>query len=264
MIQPEQILNSFHVEDIKNPHHPPSYIKESEYEILILRLLHQKDAGLSPHSYAFVFTKESIYRFDHQTQLLIAYEDFTQFYKTLDKAVDETLGLMQKLHERIETLEDALMGTQKTKEFIKQWFVLKKEASVAGRVLSLSSPVLKGFQNGLKSQSKQTRLQMHDMYEHLQRSARLSMWAGQKLESLFNLHDSLANEALNKKIYLLTILSAIFLPLNLVVGFFGMNTQDLYLVSHQDGTDLIVVSLLGIVTLSILLLLLVNKKINKG
>ena len=41
---------------------------------------------------------------------------------------------------------------------------------------------------------------------------------------------------MNRLIYLLTIISAIFLPLNLLVGFFGMNTSDLPFAQGDGGT----------------------------
>jgi magnesium transporter len=42
----------------------------------------------------------------------------------------------------------------------------------------------------------------------------------------------------------MTVLSGIFLPLNLVVGFFGMNTQNLFFSKDASGT-LYVVYILG-------------------
>lgn len=40
---------------------------------------------------------------------------------------------------------------------------------------------------------------------------------------------AIKNEKMNQSLYFLSILSAIFLPLNLIVGFFGINTNDLFL-----------------------------------
>jgi magnesium transporter len=52
---------------------------------------------------------------------------------------------------------------------------------------------------------------------------------------------------MNRSIYLLTIVSAVFLPLNLVVGFFGMNTGSLPFTA--DGGTYAVVMILSSISL---------------
>jgi len=46
---------------------------------------------------------------------------------------------------------------------------------------------------------------------------------------------------MNNVMFILTILSAIFMPLTLVTGFFGMNTGGLPFVDDSDGTLKVVV-----------------------
>ncbi|MBT0825120.1 hypothetical protein KJQ78_07610, partial [Campylobacter lari] len=54
------------------------------------------------------------------------------------------------------------------------------------------------------------------------------------------------SEKINKNIYFLSIISAIFLPLNLIVGFFGMNTKNLFLSENEYGTYYILTTILVI------------------
>ena len=44
---------------------------------------------------------------------------------------------------------------------------------------------------------------------------------------------------MNNSLYLLALVSGIFLPLNLIVGFFGMNTNNLFLAQNPEGTKLV-------------------------
>ncbi len=44
------------------------------------------------------------------------------------------------------------------------------------------------------------------------------------------------DEKMNRIIFVLTIISAIFLPLTLITGFFGMNTSDLPFTHGTYGT----------------------------
>lgn len=57
-----------------------------------------------------------------------------------------------------------------------------------------------------------------------------------RLNELHLLMSSIKNEKINQSLYFLSILSAIFLPLNLIVGFFGMNTNDLFLSNVKNAT----------------------------
>jgi magnesium transporter len=75
-----------------------------------------------------------------------------------------------------------------------------------------------------------------DLYEHSDRLVRSANHQLSKLDYIYNFHNARTNEKLNGLIYLLTAISAIFLPLNLVVGFFGMNTGGLPFAQHEDGT----------------------------
>lgn len=65
-----------------------------------------------------------------------------------------------------------------------------------------------------------------------------------RLEALFNYYNSLKSDRMNYTLYLLAIVSGVFLPLNLLVGFFGMNTENLFFKGDPQGT-MMVVYLLG-------------------
>jgi magnesium transporter len=55
------------------------------------------------------------------------------------------------------------------------------------------------------------------------------------LNHLMEVHHLVTNNRTNEIIYILTIMSTIMLPLNLIVGFFGMNHDDLWLIHHPHG-----------------------------
>jgi hypothetical protein len=63
---------------------------------------------------------------------------------------------------------------------------------------------------------------------------------------------------MNNNIYALTILSGIFLPLNLVVGFFGMNTEGLFFANNALGTFYVVTILGGLFILFLVAIPLIS------
>ena len=52
-----------------------------------------------------------------------------------------------------------------------------------------------------------------------------------RVEDIYTFIQSAKNDKINKNIYLLTLISALFLPLNFITGFFGMNTNGMFLSS---------------------------------
>ena len=75
-----------------------------------------------------------------------------------------------------------------------------------------------------------------DIQEHSKRAYRNSGFLLEKIDALYNFYITQNNEQMNTTIYVLTLLSGIFLPLNLLVGFFGMNTTSLPFSEQSGGT----------------------------
>jgi len=67
----------------------------------------------------------------------------------------------------------------------------------------------------------------------------------EKLDALKTFNITKNNEQMNQTIYILTLLSGVFLPLNLIVGFFGMNTTSLPFTVGEGGTYYVVTLLLS-------------------
>jgi magnesium transporter len=66
---------------------------------------------------------------------------------------------------------------------------------------------------------------------------------------------------MNRNIYYLTVLSGIFLPLTLIIGFFGMNIGGLLLADNENGTLYVV--LISIVLEVLFLLPLLHLKLRE-
>ena len=75
-----------------------------------------------------------------------------------------------------------------------------------------------------------------DLNEHINRSFRFAKNAIEKLDYLYEFYKAKQDEKMNKIMFVLTLLSGIFLPLTLITGFFGMNTGGLPLVDDPHGT----------------------------
>ena len=117
------------------------------------------------------------------------------------------------------------------------------------------------YRNGMvyKEFSKRTTLsfgdyidEFKDIEEGIQLQASSIQRFKGRLDSLYSYHDSIKGERLNKTLLLLTIISGIFLPLNLIVGFFGMNTSELFFTQEPEGTLKVIYLLTAVLVLCLL------------
>lgn len=76
-----------------------------------------------------------------------------------------------------------------------------------------------------------------------------------RLDEINSFIYEIKKEKTTKSIYMLTFVSTIFLPLNLITGFFGMNTGGLFLAQDKNGSLIV----LGLIIIVIVLILSAKK-----
>ncbi|WP_263832943.1 magnesium transporter CorA family protein [Sulfurospirillum oryzae] len=231
-------IDRFHLLDLKNPTHPSMFVEEATYDILILALP-SKDKELKIDSYAFVFDDTSCYYFDKNTHEFIDFETMEKVYELLNEKTNITMKMLVSLHESIDWMEENLYENAYFSSFMRYWLGNKKDLSRINRLLTLSEEVLESFIQTYLKEEDFLAIHFKDIHEHLSRTNRSTLLAMDKLNNLYNFYTSRNNERMNKTIYLLTILSGIFLPLHFLAGYFGMNSQGLPFNEIPYGTSLV-------------------------
>lgn len=254
-------IDRFHLLDIKNALHPSMFVEEANYDILILALPTSRDQGLKIDSYAFVFDNTSCYWYDKSAQEFVDFETMEKVYTLLNEKTNIAMKMVASLHESIDWMEEQLYDNAHLSSFMRYWLNSKKDLSRINRLLTLCVEVLENFIQSYLKEEDFLAIHFKDIHEHLSRTNRSTLLAIDKLTNLYNFYTSRNNERMNKTIYLLTIFSGIFLPLNLIVGYFGMNTHGLPLDDLSNGSTL-VMFLLGVcATLMAGLILYFGKKV---
>lgn len=219
-------VDSFYLSDIKNETHPSIFIEEREYDILILALPCEDNLS-KLESHAFVFDKESYYYFDKVKGEFINFETMQHVYQFLNEKTNKVMKIVAKINESIDDMEEKLYDNVHLSHFMHYWLTNKKDLSRINRILMLGIDVLDDFIARYLKEEDFLAIHFKDIHEHISRTSRSTLLAMDKLNNLYNFYTSRNNEKMNKTIYLLTIVSGIFLPLHLIVGFFGMNTAGL-------------------------------------
>ena len=145
---------------------------------------------------------------DHwQTELLRPRTRFANWSALLDARL--------ALHELDEVCEDQRTAVQDWTDALETW--APPEGAAALRELDL-----------LKVRSR-------DVLEHIERVVHHVRRLEQSTETVVQMHFSVQSNRTNDIMRTLTALTAVFLPLNLIAGIFGMNFEFIPLVHKQDG-----------------------------
>ena len=236
------VKNKFLIDDILNKDHPSDFEVAKEYSILILRLPFIKGDRVEVYSYGFLIKDNEVYIFNREKQDFEKLGGFDELYRFLDIRVDKILAKLNNFHMQIAKIEDNLYENKISKDFPNEWLKLKKELVLIERLMAHA---MIAFERFIKYYKLQENFAFIDLNEHINRSFRFSKNAIEKLDYLYEFFRAKQDEKMNKIMFVLTILSGIFLPLTLITGFFGMNTGGLPWTDDPKGT--IKATILGII-----------------
>ncbi|MBM0637330.1 magnesium transporter CorA family protein [Campylobacter sp. VicNov18] len=177
----------------------------------------------------FSFEEDKIYKLDENRFLPSDLEEFSNFIK---KIIENFKNQNLHCENILEYKESIILKDNFVKNFFKNAFVLRQKMNKNLKQINLLSEafnLLLSEQNQYKKNLKALNLSINMLLKNTKENLI-------RLDNIYKLTSEIKNERMNQNIYLLSILSSIFLPLNLIVGFFGMNTNNLFFKDNPYGT----------------------------
>lgn len=260
----EQFLDELHLDDLRNKMHPSIFDQNDAYDMLIIRLpvIAQKLEG---RSFGFIIQGQNSFLYDKEKERFEKLDGrFSGPYKVIDPLTDALLKSFEKYRGMIIDMEEFLYQNKHTDAFMTQWIALKRDMLLIERILTRTSEMLLIMIHHYQEAEDFPMNSYVDLHEHMERILHSATHQLSKLDYLYNFYNARANDKMNKMIYILTIISAIFLPLNLLVGFFGMNTSGLpFTTPETNGTLSVVLLMASLSILTLISALLWYKKTQK-
>jgi magnesium transporter len=228
-------INQYLIDDIENANHPSDFEIQKDIAVLILRLpyIDVKNEKIDIVSYAFLI-KDKVYKYDRVKKDFEMLGEMNDLHKFLDIRIDKILAKLNRLHIKIAKMEDDLYENKKA-DFSKVWLECKKELVLIERLMAHAMVAFERFLKYFKDKLENNYAFL-DLKEHFERAYRFSHQAIEKLDYLYDFYKTRQDEKMNNIMFVLTLISGIFLPLTLITGFFGMNTGGLPLVDDPYGT----------------------------
>jgi magnesium transporter len=144
-------------------------------------------------------------------------------YALLDVIIDEGFPLLEAFGEEIELLEEQLLESPEH-DILARIHQLKRELLLLRRVLWPQRQVLDLLlQTGSTLIKDESRLYFRDCYDHTVQIMELLETYRDMTTSMVDVYLSSTSNRLNDVMRVLTVISTIFIPLNFVVGLYGMN-----------------------------------------
>lgn len=163
-------------------------------------------------------------------QKLISY-----FYEQAALGFDKPLT---DLEQKMERIEESFFSSNKSKDFLREGFYLKRKSAAFKKVLKLTLDLL----NKLVGKMDCSMVNFQESKDRLERSLFYAEDVYDNVQSLLNLHVSVESQKTNEASFktneimrVLTVLTIFFLPLNFIVGLFGMNFAHIPFLQHEYG-----------------------------
>jgi len=163
------------------------------------------------------------------------------YYLIADAVADTNFPLLDRLADAIEQLEDRVIEAPPSSADLQQIFALKRALVQMRKVLSPQRDVFGLLaKRGGAMVSEKTALYFRDTYDHLVRITESIEASRDLLGNALDAYLSMLSNRTNEIMKRLTIMSAIFLPLTFVTGFFGQNFEHLPFASDRLMYSMIV------------------------
>lgn len=149
------------------------------------------------------------------------------YYLIADALVDSNFPILDRIADELETIEDVVLENP-TRSQLQRIFELKRHLVLMRKVLSPQRDTMAMLsRRGHARVAERTSLYFRDVYDHLSRINESIEANRDLLGNALDAYLSAVSNRTNEIMKYLTLLSAVFLPLSFVVGFFGQNFTDL-------------------------------------
>ncbi|MGH8445318.1 MAG: magnesium transporter CorA family protein [Solimonas sp.] len=236
------VIDPQHIEDSLTPMHPSFFDGTPDYDMLLFQGLGPGDAPFpleTRNAAFFIFKRVLITVRAHDsvsinavcTRLLDARlkppaSPLMLAHQMLDTMVDRFLAVKEPMIALLTQMQDDLLDPQQSMSDWRQLLQGRKQVRRLEALAESQIEALDAWRRGSSFEwSKTLQVRVHDLVEHVTRVLHYSAGQERDLEAAVQLHFASVAHRTNKVMQVLTVLSAIFFPLTLITGIYGMNFE---------------------------------------
>ncbi len=246
-------LHPLVVEDILQTEQRPKIEAYDDYLYIVLRMLDydEKAGTVSSEQVSIVLGKDFLLSFQESAgdvfdpvrarirggkgRIRRNGPDFLA-YALIDTIVDHYFAILERLGERIETMEAELIANP-TPRTLRQLYRLKRDMISLRKSVWPLREVVSALERSESAPliSKNTRIYLRDVYDHTIQAIDTIETHRDMLSGMVDIYLSSISNKLNEVMKLLTVIGTIFLPLTFITGIYGMNFHFMPELEHPYG-----------------------------
>jgi len=160
-------------------------------------------------------------------------------YSLIDAIVDSYFGILEKIGERIESLEDELLE-QPSEDLLRQIHALKREMMSLRRSVWPMRELISAMQRDESPLiCDQTRIYLRDVYDHTIQIIDAIEGFRDIVGGMLDIYLSSISNRTNAIMKVLTMIATIFIPLTFVSGVYGMNFEHMPEIKWRWGYPMV-------------------------
>ena len=225
------------------------YEDYGSFKLFIVRKaeITRDNLNFSTETYIINSEKKEVYNYDPKNNKVEKLpKAFQSFLRRMEKLYNNNQKIINTYSQGVENLEDYLYARSTPSYFMDMWFDLKRVLSKLENYYYRNSVVYREFFKDMEGMFGDWWDEFKDIEENISFQISNINTMISRLDGVYNYFESIKADRLNKTLLSLTVISGIFLPLNLIVGFFGMNTPGLYFLEDKQGTQKVLMILGGV------------------
>jgi magnesium/cobalt transport protein CorA len=271
-------INSEHYDDSLNGDHPSFFDGTEDYDMVVFQGLTPREGEAShlvetrsaafflfdnllisvraPENLSFEIVKRKFC----ETRLRFPSTPFGLVHVVLDTMVERYLSITDQLEHRLERISDELIDPKSPFHDWQQLLGYRKQAHKLELLCGKNIDALDTWRREMRTEiTENQRIRLNDLREHIGRVMAHADALQRDIEIAVQLHFASVGNRTNRIMQALTVLSAIFFPLTLITGIYGMNFENMPELRWQYGY-FIVLGLLALVA-AVLLRIFKNRGI---
>jgi len=232
-------LHSLVLEDIANTGHRPKFNDWDDYLFLIVKSLiyNEQTTLVMPGQISIICSADIVFSFQESgPDLFTAIRERIRsgkgrirkkkadylVYALLDTIVDGYFSMLEKIGDRIEELEEAILENN-TRAAFHRIHELQREITVIRKSIWPVRDLISQMEKNETLVAGNTKFYLRDVYDHVIQSIDIVETFRDMLSNLHEVALSFNSNKMNEIMKVLTIIATIFIPLTFIAGVYGMN-----------------------------------------
>ena len=261
-------LHAQHDADVLNTTHPPFFNKTREYDFLVFRGYDATSDVHHPRTRPIVFVlKDNLVATIREQgddsfldlrrswlagDISVPNSAASLLHRLLDAVVDALLGLREPVNRLLTGWQERLLDPADPFNDWRLLMRLRNQLRWLSGTMETQLNVIENWREDYTGDfSQNLEIRFKDLEDHIRRVGSHAEQNQGAIDALVQIHFAANGQRTNQVMQFLAGISAIFLPLNLLVGYFGMNFADMPFLSQPHGglISLVLIVLVGVALL---------------